>query len=220
MLQSEGVLCLVYIIDKGQIAMEKKFKIINQETAYEGFFRLEKYQLQHTLFEGGWSNTITRELFMRGNCVAVLLYDPNRDEVVLIEQFRAGAVLNPDRAWLIEIVAGAIEQGESAEEVAYRESEEEAGCQIEEIMLIKEFYTTPGGSSERISLFCGKVNTAGLGGVHGLDNEDEDILVSVVKFDDAYQMVESGAIDSGIPIIALQWLFIHKNELKEKWGDV
>jgi ADP-ribose pyrophosphatase len=149
-----------------------------------------------------------------------LLYDPNRDEVVLIEQFRAGAVLNPDRAWLIEIVAGAIEQGESAEEVAYRESEEEAGCQIEEIMLIKEFYTTPGGSSERISLFCGKVNTAGLGGVHGLDNEDEDILVSVVKFDDAYQMVDSGAIDSGIPIIALQWLFIHKNELKEKWGNV
>jgi ADP-ribose pyrophosphatase len=220
MLKSEGVLCLVYIIDKGQIAMEKKFKIINQEIAYEGFFRLEKYQLQHTLFEGGWSNTITRELFMRGNCVAVLLYDPNRDVVVLIDQLRAGAVLNPDRAWLIEIVAGAIEQGESAEEVAYRESEEEAGCQIEEIMLIKEFYTTPGGSSERISLFCGKVNTAELGGVHGLDDEDEDILVSVVKFDDAYQMVDSGAIDSGIPIIALQWLFIHKNELKEKWGNV
>ncbi len=198
--------------------MTKEFKIINHEVAYNGFFRLEKYHLQHTLFQGGWSEEITRELFMRGNCVAVLLYDPNRDEVVLIEQFRAGAVLNPDRAWLVEIVAGAIEEGESAEEVAYRESIEEAGCEIEELMLINEFYTTPGGSSERISLFCGKVDTSNIGGIHGLDDEHEDILVSVVKFDEVYQMVESGKIESGIPIIAIQWLYIHRDRLKEKWA--
>lgn len=198
--------------------MTKEFKIIDREVAYKGFFRLEKYKLQHTLFQGGWSEEITRELFMRGNCVAVLLYDPYRDEVVLIEQFRAGAILNPDRAWLVEIVAGAIEEGESAEEVAYRESVEEAGCEIEEMMLINEFYTTPGGASERISLFCGKVDTTNVGGVHGLDHEHEDILVSSVKFDEVFQMVESGRIESGIPIIAIQWLYIHRNELKKKWG--
>ncbi len=197
--------------------MTKEFKINHHEVAYNGFFRLEKYQLQHTLFEGGWSEEITRELFMRGNCVAVLLYDPDRDEVVLIEQFRAGAVLNPDRAWLIEIVAGAIEEGETAEQVAYRESVEEAGCEIEELMLINEFYTTPGGSSERISLFCGKVDASTVGGVHGLDDEHEDILVTVAKFDEVYQMVESGKIESGIPIIAIQWLYINKQKLKEKW---
>jgi len=198
--------------------MTKEFKIIDHEVAYNGFFRLEKYQLKHTLFQGGWSEEITRELFMRGNCVAVLLYDPRRDEVVLIEQFRAGAVLNPDRAWLVEIVAGAIEEGESAEEVAYRESVEEAGCEIEELMLINEFYTTPGGSSERISLFCGKVDTSNVGGVHGLDDEHEDILVSALKFDEVFQMVETGRIESGIPIIAIQWLFINKDKLKKKWG--
>lgn len=198
--------------------MKKEFTISHQETAYQGFFRLEKYQLQHTLFKGGWSTEITRELFMRGNCVAVLLYDPDRDEVVLIEQFRAGAVLNPKHAWLIEIVAGAIEEGESAEEVAYRESIEEAGCKIKELMLINEFYTTPGGSSERISLFCGKVDTTNIGGVHGVDEEDEDILVSVAKFDEAYQMLESGKIESGIPIIAIQWLYINRTKLKEKWS--
>lgn len=198
--------------------MQKKFKVIDREVAYKGFFRLEKYQLQHTLFQGGWSETITRELFMRGNCVAVLLYDPNRDEVVLIEQFRAGAVLNPDRAWLIEIVAGAIEEGETAAEVAYRESVEEAGCDIEELSLINEFYTTPGGSSERISLFLGKVDSSKVGGVHGLDDEHEDILVTVAKFDEVFAMVESGEIESGIPIIAIQWLYINREKLRQKWG--
>lgn len=197
--------------------MIKEFKVNKREVAYKGFFRLEKYQLQHTLYKGGWSNKITRELFMRGNCVAVILYDPVRDEIVLIEQFRAGAVLRPEQAWLVEIVAGAIEPGETAEEVAYREAVEEAGCEIEEIMLIKEFYTTPGGSSERISLFCAKVDTSDVGGVHGLDDEDEDILVSVATLDEAYQMVESGRIESGIPIIAIQWLYINREKIRSQW---
>lgn len=199
--------------------MAKEFKIINHEVAYKGFFRLEKYELQHTLYQGGWSEVISRELFMRGNCVAVLLYDPVRDEMVLIEQFRAGAVLNPDRAWLIEIVAGAIEPGESAEEVAYRESVEEAGCEIQELKLIKEFYTTPGGSSERISLFLGIVDTGNVGGVHGLDHEDEDILVTTAKFDEVFQMLEAGKIESGIPIIAIQWLYIHRDKIRKQWDD-
>jgi ADP-ribose pyrophosphatase len=198
--------------------MNKEFKINQHEIVYNGFFRLEKYQLQHTLFEGGWSKEISRELFMRGNCVAVILYDPGRDEVVLIEQFRAGAVLRPEHAWLIEIVAGAIEPGETAEEVAYREAVEEAGCVIEELLLINEFYTTPGGSSERISLFCGKVDSSQVGGVHGLDDEDEDILVSVAKFDDVYQMVEAGSIESGIPIIAIQWLYINRDKIRQQWA--
>ncbi len=198
--------------------MDKDFKIIKREIAYQGFFRLEKFTLKHTLYQGGWSQDITRELFMRGNCVAVLLYDPDRDEVVLIEQFRAGAVLVPERAWLVEIVAGAIEEGETPEAVALRESEEEAGCTVQDMMLIKEFYTTPGGSSERISLFCGRVDTSELGGVHGLDHEDEDILVSVVKFNEAFAMVEDGRIESGIAIIALQWLYIHRDALRQQWS--
>ncbi len=198
--------------------MTKEFKINNREVAYSGFFRLEKYQLQHTLYQGGWSEEITRELFMRGNCVAVLLYDPNRDEVVLIEQFRAGAILNPDRAWLLEIVAGAIEQGETAEEVAYRESVEEAGCEIQELALINEFYTTPGGASERISLFLAKVDSSNIGGVHGLDEEHEDIMVSTVKSDEVFKMIEDGRIESAIPIIAIQWLYINRDKLRKKWG--
>ncbi len=195
-----------------------KFEILSKETAYQGFFRLEKYRLKHELFGGGWSTEIVRELFRRGNCIAVLLYDPDADKVVLIEQFRAGAMLNPDKAWLVEIVAGAIEEGETAEEVAYRESLEEAGCEIQQLKVINAFYTTPGGSSEWITLFCGKVDSTQVGGVHGLDHEDEDILVCAVSFDEAYRMLENGEIDSAIPIIAIQWLALNKQKLKREWG--
>jgi len=197
--------------------MTKKFEIIDKELVYPGFFRMEKYRLRHTLFAGGWSDEICRELFMRGSCVAVLLYDPDNDKVVLIEQIRAGALLIPERAWLVEIVAGAIEEGETAEEVAYRESMEEAGCEIQDLMVINEFYTTPGCSSERITLFCGKVDSTQVGGIYGLDHEDEDILVTVVDFDEAYRMIENGTIESAIPIIAIQWLALNKHKLKQKW---
>jgi ADP-ribose pyrophosphatase len=197
--------------------MDKQFEILDKETIYQGFFRVEKYRLKHTLYGGGWSAEITRELFMRGSCVAVLLYDPHADKVVLIEQFRTGAILNPDKAWLVEIVAGAIEEGESAKEVAYRESMEEAGCEIQQLMVINEFYTTPGGSSEWITLFCGKVDSTQVGGVHGLDHENEDIWVRAVDFDEAYLMLENGEIESAIPIIAIQWLALNRQKLKQTW---
>lgn len=200
--------------------MDKQFEILSKETIYQGFFRVEKYRLKHTLFGGGWSTEITRELFRRGSCVAVLLYDPDADKVVLIEQFRTGAILNPENAWLVEIVAGAIEEGEIAEEVAYRESLEEAGCEIQQLMVINEFYTTPGGSSEWITLFCGKVDSTDVGGIHGLDHEDEDIWVRTVDFDQAYLMLENGEIDSAIPIIAIQWLALNRQKLRRDWGNL
>jgi ADP-ribose pyrophosphatase len=197
--------------------MKKQFEIIDREVGYQGFFQLEKYRLKHTLFAGGWSAEIERELFMRGNCVAVLLYDPDADKVVLIEQFRVGSLMRPEKAWMLEIVAGAMEEGETAEEVAYRESMEEAGCEIQELMVINEFYTTPGGSSEWITLFCGKVDSTHVGGIHGLDHEHEDIMVRAVHFDEVYQMLEDRLIESAIPIVAIQWLALHREQLRQKW---
>lgn len=194
-----------------------KFDVLAVKTVYHGFFRLEQYTLKHTLYAGGWSRPVQRELFRRGDCVAVLLYDPVCDAVVLIEQFRVGALLHRPVPWLLEIVAGAVEEGETALEVAYREAREEAGCEIEELIEIRQFYTTPGGSSERITLFCGRVDSRHVAGIHGLAEEDEDIRVSVVQFDEAFKMLESGQIDSGIPIIAIQWLYIHRQALRKTW---
>ena len=195
--------------------MKREFEVLGKELVYEGFFVMEKYRLRHTLFAGGWSGAISRELFRRNNCVAVLLYDPDADKVVLLDQFRVGAAANNvDRAWLVEIVAGAIDEGETPEQVAYRESKEEAGCEILELKLINRFYTTPGGSSEQISLFYGRVDSAKIGGIHGLDHEDEDILVYSVPFGEAYKMLEEGKIESGIPIIAIQWLALNRQSLR------
>jgi ADP-ribose pyrophosphatase len=198
--------------------MSQAFSILNHEILYNGFFRLEKYRLKHTLYAGGWSAELDRELFIRGECVGVLLYDPNTDQVVLIEQFRVGALVQPDRAWLVEIVAGAIEEGETAAEVAYREALEEAGCAIEELLEISRFYTSPGGTAERLTLFCGKVDSTGVGGVYGLAEEHEDILVRAVDFADAYRMLETREIESAIPIIAIQWLALNRTMLRQRWA--
>jgi ADP-ribose pyrophosphatase len=195
----------------------KTVEILNQTLVYDGFFKLETYSVRHTLYRGGWSQPINRELFRRNNCVAVLLYDPLRDVVVLTEQFRMGALHQPQRAWLLEIVAGGIEEGESAAEVAYRESQEEAGCEIEELQEIMEFYTTPGGSSERITLFLGRVDSSKAGGIHGLQHEGEDILVSTVSAERAFQLVTERVIESGPAIVAIQWLYINRQSLREQW---
>lgn len=193
--------------------MKKNVKILNKQTLYSGFFQMEKYALQHELFSGGWSDEMQRELFERGNCVAVMLYDPLRDEVILVEQFRVGAVENPiNTPWLIEIVAGIAEANERPEDVATREAIEEAGCKILKLIKINRFYLSPGGSSEQITLFCGLVNSENVGGIHGVAHEHEDILVRVVSFSDAYEMVVNNTIDSAIPILAIQWLALNRQQ--------
>ena len=195
--------------------MKKDVKILNKQTLYSGFFRMEKYHLQHELFAGGWSGEMQRELFERGNCVAVVLYDPKRDEVVLVEQFRVGAVENPiNTPWLIEIVAGITEENEQPEEVARREAVEEAGCEILELIKINRFYLSPGGSSEQITLFCGLINSENVGGIHGVAHEHEDILVRAVPFSTAYEMVVKNEIDSAIPILAIQWLALNRQQFQ------
>lgn len=197
--------------------MSQQIEILERETAFEGFFRIERFRLRHGLFAGGLSGIITRELFERGNSAAVLLYDADRDEVVLTEQFRIGALGAPGGAWLMEIVAGMVEPGERGEDVARRESQEEANAPVEDLIPICEYIVSPGGSSERVSLFCGRVDTSELGGIHGLDEEDEDIRVHVIPFDEAFSMIETGTINSAMPIIALQWLALNRDSVRDRW---
>ncbi|MGR9105923.1 MAG: NUDIX domain-containing protein [Gammaproteobacteria bacterium] len=195
----------------------KQYRVLGEELIHDGFFKVKRLLLTHSRYAGGWSPELARELFHRTNCVAVLPYDPITDRVVLVEQFRVGAI--PDKAcpWLLEIVAGAIEFGESPEDVALRESREEAGCELTKLVKISEFYTSPGASSEKLTLYCGRVDSRGVGGICGLESEDEDILVSVIDFREAMEKVKCGEIDSAIPIIALQWLALNREWLRETW---
>lgn len=193
--------------------MDKQFEIVDDQPVYQGFFTLSKLRLRHSLFRGGWSGELTRELFQRGACVAVVPYDPQRDALVLVEQFRVGALPFKADPWLLEIVAGAVEAGESAEQVARREALEEAGCTLRELIQIGRFFTTPGAFAEQITLFCGLADVSQVAGVHGLAEEGEDIRVHVVSFDEAWALLQNGVIDSAIPMIALQWLALNR----ERW---
>ncbi|MFQ5469532.1 MAG: NUDIX domain-containing protein [Gammaproteobacteria bacterium] len=198
----------------------KKFEILEQTVCHDGFFRIERYKLRHQLFSGGWSDVLIRELFERGHAAAVLPYDPVRDEVVLIEQFRVGAMEDGRGAWLLEVVAGVIEEGETPNDVACREAIEEAGSTITGLIPVCDYLVSPGGTSERIALFCGKVDTKNVGGIHGLANEGEDIKVSVMSFYDALSLLKSGKIYSASPIIALQWLALNRDNVRKQWLDV
>lgn len=192
-------------------------EILERHVTYQGFFRMEKFRLRHRLFAGEMSQPISRELFERGHAAALLLYDPQRDEVVLLEQFRIGALDAPGGPWLVEIVAGVIDRDETPEEVARREALEEAGCQVQEMEFICEYLVSPGGTSERISLYCGRVDSSHAGGIHGLAEETEDIRVSAVPFTQAWQWLEEGVINSASPIIAMQWLRMNREQLRQRW---
>jgi ADP-ribose pyrophosphatase len=197
---------------------KKDIKILEKTVCYEGFFKLVRYRLQHTLFAGGWSSELLREVLERGYAAAILPYDPIREQVVMIEQFRPGALDDPDGAWLWEIVAGILEPTESASDVVYREAVEEMGCPVTDIIPICDFFVSPGSTSETTALFCGRVDASQAGGIHGVVSEHEDIQVHLISFSEALERLETGQIRFAPAIIALQWLALHQKEVKARWG--
>lgn len=197
--------------------MDYKFEVLDKSRVYSGFFCLDRYQLRHRLFCGAWSPPVIRECLERGHAVAVLPYDPVRDQVVLIEQFRIGALTTPTGPWLLEIVAGIIGPEEEKLAVARRETHEEAGCVLTDIVPVCEYLISPGGASETITLYCGRVDASRAGGIHGLPEEHEDIRVHVLPRGEAMALLAKGAIYSATPIIALQWLELHYQELLARW---
>ncbi len=188
-------------------------EIFDVTTAYDGFFKLNLYDLRHRRFDGNWSRRHQREVFERGPTAAILLYDPARDTVILVEQMRTPAVDDPDGPWLLEIVAGIIGTGETAESVVRREAEEEAGVTVGAIIPLFDSLLSPGGCTERISMFVGLVESDGAGGVYGLDHEDEDIRAVVWPFEKAFAEV-GGRIITAPAMMCLQWLAMNRDHLR------
>ncbi|MDH5393450.1 MAG: NUDIX domain-containing protein [Gammaproteobacteria bacterium] len=189
------------------------WKIITKNTLYKGFLSIEEYQLTHELYAGGQTEIISRQLMERGHAVAVLLFDPVADKLVMIEQFRIGAKDDINAPWLTELVAGMIEAGELAEDVAVRECKEEAGIDISKLQKLFSFYVSPGGCSEKVTLYYAEVDSRVAGGIHGLDAEHEDIKVIVMDYAEAIAQLTQGKINSATPILALQWLQLHHHSL-------
>jgi len=192
-------------------------EVLEKKTGYQGYFRIDKYKIRHRLFAGGWSTPVMREVFERGQAAAALLFDPNLDKIVLIEQFRIGTLSATDSPWLLELVAGIIDKEETPAQVAVREIQEEAGLLAKALIPICEYWASPGACTEKITLYCAQVAADKAGGIHGLAEENEDIRVHVVDTQTAYRLVEEGAVKNAPTIIALQWLQLHEQKVKQQW---
>jgi len=194
-------------------------EVETRETVFKGYFRMDALTLRHRRFDGSWTDGIRREMFERGDAVAVLPWHVESDKVILIEQFRPGAIRGDDSPWMLEAVAGVVEAGETDIDVAHRESLEEAGCTMDALTPIVSYYPSPGACSEQIRLFVGRVVSAVVGEVKGVDTEHEDILVHSVARADAIALLDAGKINNGLTIIALHWLARHGDRLRAEWLD-
>ncbi|MGB0684422.1 MAG: NUDIX domain-containing protein [Magnetovibrionaceae bacterium] len=216
---------------------EKRFKpsgltaadvtVNSKETVFDGYFQIDRYHLTHQRFEGGEPLSVVREIFERGHAVAVVLFDPVEDCFVLVEQFRIGAFTPLDHPhfahietpWMLEIVAGIIDEGETPEAVAKRECREETGLEVSDLFPLCQYFATPGGSSEAVFLFGGRVDATKAGGHHGLEHEGEDIRVHVVGRQEVYGLMDQGRITNAMTLIGLQWFRLHADRVAAHFGQ-
>tara|TARA_B100000131_G_C17941659_1_gene542594 strand:+ start:111 stop:692 length:582 start_codon:yes stop_codon:yes gene_type:complete len=189
--------------------MKSKFKIISRKNLYNGFFKMNELMLKYKKFDGNWSDDIKREVFGGAQVSAVLPYDPKKQEIVLINQFRPGTISKDKGNYLDEIVAGIIDQGEDPITTAKRECLEETGCEVKKILPINEYFPAPGSSESYYYLFLGEIDTFDGERIMGLSSENEDILVKSYKVSDVKKKLENNEILNGLTLIALQWFFLN-----------
>ncbi|MFV0321020.1 MAG: NUDIX domain-containing protein [Alphaproteobacteria bacterium] len=206
--------------------MDYKVEQIKKIEEFKGYFEINKYIFSYRQFSGEMGKEVEREIFERGHAVAVLPYDPIEDKIILIEQFRPGTYIGmqdenwhdkKSNAWMYEIIAGIIDNGETIEDVARREAKEEANLEINHLSYIQPFFVSPGAVSEFIHLFIAHIDSQKAGGVFGLDYEAEDIKTHILSCAQAWEMLDNGEITNATAIIALQWLRINQQKIKEQW---
>jgi len=201
-------------------------EVTDKARVHDGYFKVDRYHLRHRKHEGGWTEVMSREIFERGHATAVLLFDPDLDKVLFIEQFRPGAYAafnspwfdaKTHSPWVLECVAGIIDEGESPEDVAKRECVEEANCDVLDMVPIIHYLASPGGTTESIFLFCARIDASNAGGVHGLEHEHEDIRVLTIDTDTALKWLDEGRFVNAMTLIAMQWFKLNLDALRQRW---
>ncbi len=196
----------------------KDIDVENDTLAYDGFIKVHDLTLRHRKFDGSMTESLPRICVARRPAVAVLPYDPKRDTVLLIEQFRVGAMIGGAISpWLLEIVAGLIEPGEAPDEVARRELAEEAGVTAKSLTHLYHYYSTPGASSEQVDFYYAEVDLVDVPEFAGLDEEHEDIKIHVLPCQAVLELLESGKIQNALAILAIQWLALNRTKLRKPY---
>jgi ADP-ribose pyrophosphatase len=197
---------------------DKKYEILLREVLFQGYFRVDRLHVQHDKFDGTPSGIFMREVFHRSpNVAGVLLFDPQHDKVVLVEQFRAPPADAGKDPWMTEIVLGMVDANETPEHAARREAMEEAGCEVQDLHPIASYFSSPGGTSEYIHLFAGRINALAEGGVFGIASEHEDIRVHVLDATRVISMLYGNKIQDAQTLVALQWFAMHHTDLRSRW---
>ena len=203
-----------------QLPVHPDIEIDATKTVSGRQLKIDTIRFRHRLFSGEWSAERNYDVLRRGGAVAIALYDPDRDKVVLVEQFRLPALLAGSSPWQLEAAAGLIDTDETPEQVALRETREETGLTvIGEPIRIQRYLSSAGNSDESIVLFCGRVDSTLAGGVHGLPEEHEDIRVVVKALPEVEVLLDAGAIESGHTLIALSWLLRHRDRPRRLWTN-
>ncbi len=200
------------------MAKRRHFEILERRRCHDGFFKLDLLRLRHERFGGGWSVPLSRELFLQREAVAALPWDPGSDRVVLIEQFRSGAIGAPGGPWLIEAVAGLREPGEDPETVARREVAEEAGLRVGRLEPVGAYRSSPGATNELVHVFIAEVAAPAAGGIFGVEGEHEDIRSLVLAAEEAFAWRRAGRITAATAVVPLLWLEAHRARLRARWA--
>ncbi len=196
--------------DRSDVAVSARRK------PYSHFFAVEELDVAARQFDGVMPAPSERAIFMMSDAVSVLPYDPVRDRVLLIEQFRTGAYLRGDtNPWSLEAIAGRQDPGETAEETARREALEEAGLTLGALHLVARYYSSPGGCTEYMTSFVALADLPdGVEGVGGLDSEAEDIRSMLVPFEGLQDALKSGEAENGPLVMSALWLTAHRDRLR------
>lgn len=183
---------------------------------YFSFFALEEHDVSYRGFDGSFSPTVERAVFVAADAVTVLPYDPLNDLVMLVEQFRAGPLGRGDaNPWCLEPIAGRVDAGESYQQTARREALEEAGLELSRLEKVGSYYSSPGAVSEYLMSYVGLCDLAGrTEAVHGMADEVEDIRSFVVPFATFQRALDAGEFDNGPLLVSAHWLVRHRPRLR------
>ena len=191
---------------------DDRVKLISKETVWKRFVHLQTMVFDQRMPDGRVIR-IDREVHDHGSAAAILLFDPAKDAVVLVRQFRPAAFVNGDPSFMLEVPAGLIDD-DQPDEAIRREAMEETGYAVKDVQYLFETYASPGTLTEKVGLFYARVNLdekAGTGG--GLDTEGEDIEVLSIPLDEAFGMITTGEITDAKTIILLQWAMLNRARL-------
>jgi ADP-ribose pyrophosphatase len=190
------------------------------ERLADAHFRYERLTLRTETYAGTMTEPYMREVLRSGKAVVVLLYDPRLEKVIMIEQFRIGAYVNHlPSPWILECVAGMVDEGESHETAARREAKEETGCDVGQLEYAGSYLSSPGLLDEIVSIYIGEADAARAGGVHGHEAEGEDIRTIIFSVEEVLQRLDQRAIVNIMAQTALLWFARHREALRARWLD-